>query len=107
MKFPLVRELAAEGFPVRLTCGVLGFSHQAYYKWLADPVSKREWDYVVPTYRGGGRTSRREMAGHALIGPEPWGDTAELGSDDRTVLIARLIPGPRVVYSCHNLTDLT
>ena len=26
MKFPLVRDLAAEGFPVRLTCGVLGFS---------------------------------------------------------------------------------
>ena len=33
MKFPLVRDLAAEGFPVRLTCGVLGFSPQAFYKW--------------------------------------------------------------------------
>ena len=38
MRFPLVRDLAAEGFPVRLTCGVLGFSTQAYYKWRAQPV---------------------------------------------------------------------
>jgi transposase InsO family protein len=42
MKFPLVRDLAAEGFPVRLTCGVLGFSPQAFYKWQADPVSNRD-----------------------------------------------------------------
>jgi len=44
MKFPLVRELAAQGFPVRLTCGVLGFSTQAFYKWNAQPISNREWD---------------------------------------------------------------
>jgi len=42
MKFPLVRDLAAEGFPVRLTCGVLGFTAQAYYAWLANPVSARD-----------------------------------------------------------------
>jgi len=42
MKFPLVRDLAAEGFPVRLTCGVLGFTAQAYYSWLANPVSERD-----------------------------------------------------------------
>jgi len=41
--FPLVRDLAAEGFPVRLTCGVLGFSTQAFYKWRANPVSDRDW----------------------------------------------------------------
>jgi len=43
MMFPLVRDLAAEGFPVRLTCGVLGFSAQAFYKWQANPVSDRDW----------------------------------------------------------------
>ena len=43
MKFPLVRDLAAEGFPVRLTCGVLGFSPQAFYKWQKNPVSDRAW----------------------------------------------------------------
>ena len=42
MTYPLVRDLAAEGIPVRLTCGVLGFSRQAYYAWLADPVGRRE-----------------------------------------------------------------
>ncbi len=34
MMFPLVRDLAAEGIPVRLTCGVLGFSTQAFSKVL-------------------------------------------------------------------------
>ena len=43
MTFPLVRELAAEGIPVRLTCGVLGFSPQAFYKWQANPCSDRDW----------------------------------------------------------------
>ncbi len=42
MSYPLVRDLAAEGIPVRLTCGVLGHSRQAYYAWLADPVRERD-----------------------------------------------------------------
>ncbi|HVH94321.1 MAG TPA: IS3 family transposase [Nocardioidaceae bacterium] len=42
MSYPLVRDLAAEGIPVRLTCGVLGHSTQAYYAWLAAPVSRRD-----------------------------------------------------------------
>jgi len=42
MSYPLVRDLAAEGIPVRLTCGVLGHSPQAYYAWLAAPVSRRD-----------------------------------------------------------------
>jgi putative transposase len=44
MMYPLVRELAAEKIPVAVTCRVLGFSPQAYYKWLAQPVSQRDWD---------------------------------------------------------------
>ena len=44
MMYPLVRELAAEGIPVVVTCRVLGFSKQAFYKWRANPVSKRDWD---------------------------------------------------------------
>ena len=43
MSFPLVQELAAEGIPVRLTCGVLGFSPQAFYQWRAAPVTERDW----------------------------------------------------------------
>ncbi len=42
MTYPLVRDLAAEGFSVRLACGVLGFSTQAYYAWLRQPVGDRE-----------------------------------------------------------------
>ena len=44
MTYPLVLELAAEGIPVRLTCGVLGFSAQGFYKWRARPVCRRDWD---------------------------------------------------------------
>ncbi len=42
MSYPLVHDLAAEGIPVRLTCGVLGHSTQAYYAWVRQPVSQRE-----------------------------------------------------------------
>jgi putative transposase len=44
MMFPLVQDLAAKGFPVRLTCGVLGFSTQAFYKWQANPICDRDFD---------------------------------------------------------------
>lgn len=43
-KSPLVRDLAGDGIPVAVTCRVLGFSKQAFYKWLRDPVSDRDWD---------------------------------------------------------------
>ncbi len=44
MTDPLVQELAAEGIPVRLTCGVPGFSTQAFYKWQSRPCSDRDLD---------------------------------------------------------------
>jgi putative transposase len=44
MTYPLVLELAAEGIPVRLTCGVLGFSPQGFYKWRAQPICQRDYD---------------------------------------------------------------
>jgi transposase InsO family protein len=43
MRYPLVRDLAEAGFPVRLICGVLGFSTQAFYRWHARPFSDRDW----------------------------------------------------------------
>ena len=43
MMYPLVRDLAAEGIPVVVTCRVLGFSKQAFYKWSAAPVTDRDW----------------------------------------------------------------
>jgi putative transposase len=44
MTYPLVQELAAEGIPVTVTCGVLGFSTQAFYKWAAAPICQRDLD---------------------------------------------------------------
>jgi putative transposase len=44
MIYPLVHELAADDIPVAVTCRVLGFSRQAFYKWQANPVSQRDWD---------------------------------------------------------------
>ena len=44
MMYPLVLDLADDNIPVALTCRVLGFSKQAFYKWKADPVGQRDWD---------------------------------------------------------------
>jgi transposase InsO family protein len=48
MIYPLVREMAATGarirVPVAVACRVLGFSTQGYYKWLKEPVSRRDRD---------------------------------------------------------------
>jgi transposase InsO family protein len=43
MMYPLVRELAADKIPVAVTCRVLGFSKQAFYRWSAGPVTDRDW----------------------------------------------------------------
>ena len=42
MMYPLVRELAADGIPVTVTCRVLQLPRQPYYRWLADPVPARD-----------------------------------------------------------------
>jgi transposase InsO family protein len=44
MMYPLVLDLAADKIPVAVTCRVLGFSKQAFYKWRAKPVSDRDYD---------------------------------------------------------------
>jgi putative transposase len=44
MMYPLVRELAADNIPVAVTCRVLGFSKQGYYRWLGAPITQRDWD---------------------------------------------------------------
>jgi putative transposase len=43
MMYPLVRDLAADGIPVVVTCRVLGFTPQAFYKWRSNPISARDW----------------------------------------------------------------
>jgi putative transposase len=43
-----VKELAADGIPVAVTCRVLKLARQPYYRWLADPVTDAE---LVEAYR--------------------------------------------------------
>lgn len=49
MMFPLVRDLAAEGVPVAVTCRVLRFSKQGYFKWRRQPVCRRDLDNAYLT----------------------------------------------------------
>ncbi|BDH56581.1 integrase [Tsukamurella sp. PLM1] len=39
MMYPLVKELAADGIPVTVTCRVLKLARQPYYRWLKDAVT--------------------------------------------------------------------
>lgn len=41
-RYPLVKELAAEGIPVAVPCQVLKLARQPYYRWLANPVTDAE-----------------------------------------------------------------
>ena len=36
--------LPTDGVPVTVTCRVLGFSTQAFYKWRKAPLTQRDWD---------------------------------------------------------------
>ncbi len=49
MIYPLVRELADDGFSVRLTCRVLKFSPQGYYRWARRPISYRDYENAYLT----------------------------------------------------------
>lgn len=40
--YPLVSELAADGIAVAVTCQVLRFAKQPYYRWFAHPVTQRD-----------------------------------------------------------------
>jgi len=51
MMYPLVCELADENIPVSVTCRVLGFSKQAFYKWKRQPYSDRDHADAVATNR--------------------------------------------------------
>jgi putative transposase len=51
MIYPLVRELAADGIPVTVTCRVLKIARQPYYRWLAKSISRAELDDPEFGYR--------------------------------------------------------
>src|SRR5438309_6460145 len=74
MIYPLVRGLAADGIPVTVTCRVLGFSPQAFYKWCKRPVCDRDWSdaHLVDAARQVG------------VGPVPVADRALARSEEHT-----------------------
>ncbi|WP_454132008.1 hypothetical protein [Microbacterium lacticum] len=43
-----MKELAADGIPVTVTCRVLKLARQPYYRWLNAPIPESE---VVAAYR--------------------------------------------------------
>jgi transposase InsO family protein len=49
MIYPLVRELAADGIAIRLTCRVLKFSPQGYFRWARRPISDRDYENAYLT----------------------------------------------------------
>jgi putative transposase len=49
MMYPLVRDLAAENVPVAVTCRVLKFSKQGYFKWLNEPCCERDLENAYLT----------------------------------------------------------
>ena len=44
MMYPLVRELAADGIPVVVSCRVLGVARAPYYRWLNQPIVDSQLD---------------------------------------------------------------
>ncbi|KID28370.1 integrase family protein [Prauserella sp. Am3] len=44
MMYSLVSELADDGIPVVVSCRVLKLARQPYYRWLRNPVTRRELD---------------------------------------------------------------
>lgn len=41
---PRRRDLAADAIPITATCGVPGFSAQAFYKWRQDLMTHMDWE---------------------------------------------------------------
>ena len=82
MIYPLVRELAADGIAVAVTCRVLKIARQPYYRWLAQPVTDADW---VQAHRANALfdAHREDLEfGHRLLADE----ARELGQpmSDRT-----------------------
>lgn len=70
MTYPLVRELAADGVRVAVTCRVLKLARQPYYPWLANPIANAD---LVEAYRAGALFDAHRddpKFGHRLLADE-------------------------------------
>jgi transposase InsO family protein len=91
MMYPLVRELAADGVPVTVTCRVLDLARQPYYRWLAKPVTDAELarayraDALFDAHRDDPEFGYRfladeaRQAGEAMADRTAWKLCSELG----------------------------
>lgn len=91
MMYPLVRDLAADGVPVAVTCRVLKLTRQPYYRWLAKPVGDAELvrayraDALVNAHRDDPEFGYRfladeaRQAGQAMADRTAWRICSELG----------------------------
>ena len=74
MIYPLVRELAATGAPIRVpvavTCRVLKIAKQPFYRWLKAPVSTRAWDDAQLTNAAIDAHEEAPTFGYRLIADE-------------------------------------
>ena len=78
--YPLVRELAADGIPVTVTCRVLKIARQPYYRWLACPVTHAELEEahranaLFDAHRDGREFGYRFLVDEACDAGEPMAD---------------------------------
>lgn len=74
MIYPLVRELAATGTPIRVpvavTCRVLKIAKQPFYRWLKNPVSNRDWEDAQLTNAAIDAHQEAPTFGYRLIADE-------------------------------------
>ena len=79
MIYPLVRELATTGAPIRVpvavTCRVLKIAKQPYYRWLKHPVPDRAWEEAQLTNAAFDLHVEEPTFGYRLIAD----DLADLG----------------------------
>ncbi|WP_184830570.1 IS3 family transposase [Allocatelliglobosispora scoriae] len=78
--YPLVKDLAADGIPVAVTCRVLKISRQHYYRWLAEPVTLAEYtqawraDALFDAHRDDPEFGYRFLADEAAAAGQPMAD---------------------------------
>ena len=65
--YPLVRELAADGIPVAVTCRVLKIARQPY-RWLANPVTDADLTAAYACQRVVRRPPRRPRVRRPIPG---------------------------------------
>ena len=95
--YPLVTDLADEGIPVAVTCRVLGFSRQGYFKWRAKPVCDRDLSDAYLTNAALDDHHDDPTFGYRLPSPTSWGDAGFVASENR---VQRLCSMQRI-WSTH------